>query len=167
MAKAFTSSVGEGPFPTEQLNETGDHLREVAGGEYGASTGRPRRCGWFDAVAVRTAAALSGIDYLALTKIDGLDGLDRIKVAVAYELDGQRAELAPDTRRFDRARPIYEEFPGWMTPTEGISDPGDLPPNARSYVEAISQITGLPLGLIGTGRHRDAAIILRDPFAAS
>ena len=167
VAKAFSSSVGEGPFPTELFDETSNHLREVAGGEYGASTGRPRRCGWFDAVAVRTAASLSGIDYLALTKVDALDGLERIKVAVAYELDGKRTELAPDTRDFDRARPIYEEFPGWMKSTEGISDLDDLPPNARSYVEAISQITGIPLGLIGTGRHRDAAIILRDPFAAT
>jgi len=99
--------------------------------------------------------------------LDALDGLERIRVAVAYELDGRRTELAPDTRNFDRARPIYEEFPGWMSPTEGISDLDDLPPNARSYVEAISQITGIPLGLIGTGRHRDAAIILRDPFAAT
>ena len=127
VAKAFSSSVGEGPFPTELFDETSTHLREVAGGEYGASTGRPRRCGWFDAVAVRTAAALSGIDWLALTKVDALDGLERIKVAVAYELDGQRTELAPDTRRFDRARPIFEEFPGWMTPTEGINDLDELP----------------------------------------
>ncbi|MDE2902016.1 MAG: adenylosuccinate synthase [Chloroflexota bacterium] len=167
VAKAFSSSVGEGPFPTELFDATAEHLREVAGGEYGASTGRPRRCGWFDAVAVRTAAALSGIDCMALTKVDALDGLERIKVAVAYELDGERTELAPDTRKFDRARPIYEEFPGWMFPTEGISDLDDLPPNARSYVEAISQITGIPLGLIGTGRHRDDAIILRDPFGAA
>ena len=116
---------------------------------------------------MRTAAAISGIDCLALTKVDGLDGLERIKVAVAYELDGERVELAPDTRKFDRAHPIYEEFPGWMTSTEGIADLDDLPPNARSYIEAISRITGVPLGLIGTGRHRDAAIILRDPFKAA
>ncbi len=165
VAKAFTSSVGEGPFPTELHGAIGDHLREVGGGEYGASTGRPRRCGWFDAVAVRTAAALSGIDRLALTKIDCLDQLERINVAVAYELDGRRVELAPDTRKLERARPIYEEFPGWRASTEGAQDLADLPANARSYVDAVSAITGVPLGLIGTGQHRRDAITLTDPFA--
>jgi adenylosuccinate synthase len=164
VAKAFTSSVGEGPFPTELRDEIGDELREVGGGEYGASTGRPRRCGWFDSVAVRTAAALSGIDRLALTKIDCLDTLDRIKVAVAYELEGSRVELAPDTRQLERATPIYEEFPGWDDSTVGVSNIDELPPNALRYIEAIGEITGIPIGLIGTGQHRDAAITLADPF---
>lgn len=164
VAKAFTSSVGEGPFPTELRDETGDELREVGGGEYGASTGRPRRCGWFDSIAVRTAAALSGIDRLALTKIDCLDTLDRIKVAVAYELEGSRVELAPDTRQLERATPIYEEFPGWRVSTVGVSNIDELPPNALRYIEAIGEITGIPIGLIGTGQHRDAAITLADPF---
>ena len=165
VAKAFTSSVGEGPFPTEIHGETADHLREVGGGEYGASTGRPRRCGWFDAVAVRTATCLSGIDRLALTKIDCLDALNVIKVAVAYTIDGSRVELAPDTRQLEKAEPIYEEFPGWKTSTAGTTRLEDLPPNAQSYVKAISEITGVPIGLLGTGQHRNDAIVLEHPFS--
>ena len=164
VAKAFTSSVGEGPFPTELTDELGDHLREVAGGEYGASTGRPRRCGWFDAVAVRTAGALSGVDRLALTKIDGLDTLERIQVCVEYELDGKRVRLAPDTRALERARPVYEEFPGWMTSTEGVERFEALPAAAQQYVRAIEQIVGTPVGLIGTGQARTSIIALANPF---
>ena len=165
VAKAFTSSVGEGPFPTEIHGETADHLREIGGGEYGASTGRPRRCGWFDAVAVRTAACLSGIDRLALTKIDCLDALDVIKVAVAYKIDGSRVELAPDTRQLEKAEPIYEEFPGWKTSTAGTTRLEDLPPNAQSYIKSISEITDVPIGLLGTGQHRNDAIVLEHPFS--
>ena len=164
VAKAFTSSVGEGPFPTEQSNEIGDQLREVGGGEYGASTGRPRRCGWFDAVAVRTAGALSGIDALALTKIDCLDSFDRIRVCTEYELDGARVQLAPDTRGLERAKPIYEEFPGWLSPTSGVGTFDVLPANAQRYVRGIEEITGFPVTFVGTGQHREAIIELQNPF---
>ncbi len=164
VAKAFTSSVGEGPFPTEQANEIGDRLREVGGGEYGASTGRPRRCGWFDAAAVRTAGELSGIDALALTKIDCLDDFERIQVCVEYELDGRRVQVAPDTRGLKRAKPIYEEFAGWQSSTSGQRDFEALPANARRYVRAIEEITGIPVAFVGTGQHREAIIELRDPF---
>ena len=142
IAKAFTSSVGEGPFPTELTDATGDRLRNVGAGEYGASTGRPRRCGWFDAVPVRTAAALSGIDALALTKMDALDEFETISVCEAYELDGRRVELAPDTHALVRARPIYRELPGWLATTAGVTEYDQLPPNAQLYVRTVEEMTG-------------------------
>jgi adenylosuccinate synthase len=166
VAKAYTTSVGEGPFPTELTDAMGHRLREV-GGEYGASTGRPRRCGWFDAVTVRTAAALSGLDRLVVTKIDGLDSLERVKLCTEYELGGRRLQTAPDTHDLARVRPIYEELPGWKECTGGISDFDALPPNARRYLRAIEEVTGVPIGLVGTGQHRSAAVALEDPFAAA
>lgn len=165
ITKAFSSSVGEGPFPTELIDHIGDRLREAGGGEYGASTGRPRRCGWFDAVAVRTAGALSGIDALALTKIDCLDTFDPIQLCVAYELDGRRVELAPDTRALERVRPIYEQVPGWLSSTQGLRDFDRLPPNAQGYVRVVEEITGIPVGFVGTGQHRADIVALDHPFA--
>jgi len=163
VAKAYTTSVGEGPFPTEQSNAAGERLRAV-GEEYGASTGRPRRCGWFDAVAVRTAVALNGIDAIALTKIDILDEFERLPICVAYQVDGRRVELAPDTRALARAEPVYEELPGWRQPTGGITQLEALPPNAQRYLRRIQEVCGVPIGLIGTGQQRAAVISLDDPF---
>ena len=165
VAKAYTTSVGEGPFPSELTDAMGDRLREV-GGEYGASTGRPRRCGWFDAVAVRTATALSGLDRLAVTKIDGLDGLERVRICVEYELAGRRLQIAPDTRDLARVKPVYEELPGWTESTNGIDDFDALPANAQRYLRAIEEVTGVPIGLVGTGQHRAAVVALEDPFVA-
>ncbi len=167
ITKAFSSSVGEGPFPTELTDDIGDRLREAGGGEYGASTGRPRRCGWFDAVAVRTAGALSGIDALALTKIDCLDTFDPIQLCVAYELDGRRIELAPDTRALERVRPIYEQVPGWLSSTQGLREFDRLPPSAQAYVRTVEEITGISVGFIGTGQHRADVIALDHPFASA
>ena len=166
IAKAFTSSVGQGPFPTELTDATGDRLRNVGAGEYGASTGRPRRCGWFDAVPVRTAAALSGIDALALTKIDALDEFETIRLAEAYELDGRRVELAPDTHALSRARPIYQDLPGWMASTRGLTEYEQLPPNAQLYVQKVEEITGIPVALVGTGQHRNAVVTRNLAFGA-
>ncbi len=167
IAKAFTSSVGEGPFPTELTDATGDRLRNVGAGEYGASTGRPRRCGWFDAVPVRTAAALSGIDALALTKMDALDEFETISVCEAYELDGRRVELAPDTHALVRARPIYRELPGWLATTAGVTEYDQLPPNAQLYVRTVEEMTGTPIALVGTGQHRTAVVTRDAVFGAS
>ena len=162
IAKAFTSSVGEGPFPTELNDSTGDRLRNVGAGEYGASTGRPRRCGWFDAVPIRTVGALSGVDALALTKIDALDGFEQLRVCEGYMIDGRRVDLAPDTHALSRARPIYRDVPGWLSSTEGVQDYDALPPNAQQYVRTIEEITGIPVAMVGTGQHR-TAVATRDP----
>ncbi len=167
IAKAFTSSVGEGPFPTELADSTGDRLRNVGAGEYGASTGRPRRCGWFDAVPVRTAGALSGVDALALTKIDALDGFEQLRVCEAYMVDGRRVDLAPDTHALDRALPIYRDVPGWLSSTAGVRDYDALPPNAQRYVRTIEEITGIPVALVGTGQHRTAVATRDAAFSLS
>ena len=167
VAKAFTSSVGEGPFPTELNDKTGDRLRNAGAGEFGASTGRPRRCGWFDAVPVRTAGALSGIDALALTKIDVLDDFESLRVCEAYEVDGRRMDLAPDTHVLARARPIYRDLPGWMDSTAGASNYDELPPNAQLYVRTVEEVTGIPVALVGTGQHRTALITRDASFAVT
>ena len=157
VAKAFTSSIGEGPFPTELTGPQGERLR-IEGGEFGVSTGRPRRVGWMDAVAVRYAAALNGITDLALTKLDLLDQIDEVPICHAYEIDGEQVEWVPNTHRLARARPIYDFMPGWGQPTAGISEWRDLPPNARSYVERVEEIAGVRVSFIGTGQARQDLI---------
>ena len=155
VVKAYTTAVGEGPVPTELTGEMGETLREV-GEEYGATTGRPRRCGWFDAVAVRYAAELCGFSSIAVTKIDVLDQLPTLKVCVAYDVDGTRHETVPDTRVMARARPIYEEMPGWQEPTTGARMWHELPPNAQAYLERISELAGgVRICMVGVGPHRD------------
>ncbi len=157
VAKAFTSSVGEGPFPTELGGVEGEKLR-TAGGEYGVSTGRPRRVGWMDAVAVRYAIALNGIDALALTKIDLLDDLDEIPICRAYRVDGETLDWVPNTHRLTRAEPIYDYLPGWRSPTNGIDQWSKLPANAQAYVRRVEEITGAPVKFVGTGQERSALI---------
>ncbi len=157
VAKAFTSSVGEGPFPTELSGHQAERLR-IEGGEFGVSTGRPRRVGWMDAVAVRYAVAINGVTGLALTKLDLLDQIDEIPICRAYEIDGEIVEWVPNTHRLARARPIYDFMPGWDRPTAGISEWRQLPPNARAYVERVEQITGAPVRYIGTGQARQDLI---------
>ena len=161
VAKAFTSSVGEGPFPTELDGEIAERLRTGGGGEYGVSTGRPRRVGWMDTVAVRHAARLNGLTSLALTKIDLLDSFPTIPVCTAYRLDGEVIETVPTTHRLGRVEPVYEELPGWEAVTDGINRWDDLPLNARRYVERVEEIVGVPINFVGTGQHREA-IILRE-----
>jgi adenylosuccinate synthase len=117
-------------------------------------------------VAVRTAHALSGLDRLAMTKIDGLDGLERVRICTEYELEGRRLQIAPDTRDLARVKPVYEELPGWQQSTSGIRDFDALPANARGYLRAIEEVTDVPIGLVGTGQHRSAAVVLEDPFAS-
>lgn len=153
VAKAFTSSVGEGPFPTELEGPQAERLR-IEGDEFGVATGRPRRVGWMDAVAVRFAVALNGVTDLALTKLDLLDGVSEIPICRAYEVDGETLEWVPNTHRLARARPVYEFLPGWDRPTAGVSEWADLPPNARAYVERVEEIAGAPVRFIGTGQAR-------------
>ncbi|GAB6877406.1 adenylosuccinate synthase [Thermaerobacter litoralis] len=164
VAKAYTSRVGDGPFPTELLDETGDWIRE-RGHEYGTTTGRPRRCGWLDAVVLRYAARVSGLTGLAITRLDTLGGLDRVKICVAYELDGQRIEDLPaGAGRLARCRPIYEELPGWPEGLSGLTRWEDVPAAARRYLERISELVGVPVALVSIGRERAQTLGLADVF---
>ncbi|HVV82577.1 MAG TPA: adenylosuccinate synthase [Kofleriaceae bacterium] len=165
ITKAYATRVGAGPFPTELLGAEGDALRE-AGGEYGATTGRPRRCGWLDLPALRLGVRLSGMDGLALTKLDVLAGLPEVAACVAYQLDGHEVdELPTDPDDIARAVPVFERFPGWPT-LAGVRAWDDLPPTARAYVEAIQQKAGVPFYLVSVGPDRAETITLHDPFAA-
>ena len=164
IAKAYTTRVGSGPFPSELADALGDRLR-ADGDEYGATTGRPRRCGWFDAVVVRHAIALSGVDGLALTKLDVLTGIDPLRVCVAYELDGKRREFPPGTQgAWERVRPVYEELPGWRENLGAARALTDLPPNARRYVDRLSALVGAPVMLLSIGPQREQTIRLVDIF---
>lgn len=165
IVRTYTTRVGEGPFPTEMLDgeaEMGQLIRE-RGREYGASTGRPRRCGWFDAFATRYAAEINGFTSVALTKLDVLDTLDEIKVCVGYELDGRRCESLPSVSQdLRRVVPIFETLPGWKTSTLGMTDLAALPPNARSYVNFLSEKIDVEIGLVSTGPERSQTIVVQN-----
>ena len=157
--KAYTTRVGEGPFPTED-DALGDMLHGM-GREFGATTGRARRCGWFDAVATHYAAMINGIDKIAITNLDGLDAVPEIKVCTAYKLDGKTLRHPPtDAAEWARCRPVYRKFPGWMKPTSGVRRFQDLPPNARRYVRALADLTGAKLGIVSVGAGHDETIRL-------
>jgi adenylosuccinate synthase len=162
--KAYTTRVGEGPFPTELFDEVGRHLGEV-GQEVGVVTGRARRCGWFDAVLARQSVAINGIDGIALTKLDVLDGLPTLKMCVAYDADGTRLDHLPaGLKAQGRIRPIYEEIEGWAGSTRGARSFRDLPAEAVKYVRRIEELIGAPVALLGTSPERDDMIVMRDPF---
>ncbi|MDA8092098.1 MAG: adenylosuccinate synthase [Nitrospiraceae bacterium] len=164
VVKAYTTRVGNGPFPTELEDELGECLREK-GGEYGATTGRPRRCGWLDIVALDHAVRVNGLSGFALTKLDILDGLDTIKVCTAYRLDGVTTrEFPPDAATLERCQPVYEELKGWKDSTSGIKKLSDLPVNARKYIEWIEQRLGIGADMISTGQRRDELIIVKENF---
>lgn len=162
IVKAYTTRVGEGPFPTELLDENGERLRQI-GGEVGTTTGRPRRCGWYDAVVARYATRINGLTDFFLTKLDVLSGFKEIPVCVAYEIDGKRYDEMPMTQtQFHHAKPIYEMMPGWDEDISNARKFEDLPVNARKYVEFLEEISGAPMSAIGVGQHRDATISRRD-----
>jgi adenylosuccinate synthase len=166
IVKAYATRVGAGPFPTELFDENGEHLSRV-GHEFGSVTGRPRRCGWFDAVALRRAVVNSSVTGLCMTKLDVLDGLDTIRICTGYRIGGQVHDEPPvfaDT--FAEVEPVYEEMPGWSESTVGVREYPALPAAARAYLERVQAIVGVPLDLISTGPDRDETIILREPFAA-
>ena len=164
IAKAYTTRVGGGPFPTELTGAEGDRLRE-SGGEYGATTGRPRRCGWLDIPALRLAVRLNGLSGLALTKLDVLSGLRPLQVCVGYRLDGQLLEELPlDESDIVRAEPIYETADGWSEDTSQIRDLDDLPAGARRYLRRIEDLLGIPLYLVSVGPNRAETIVLKNPF---
>ena len=164
ITKAYTTRVGGGPFPTELTDATGDRLRKV-GDEYGATTGRPRRCGWLDTVVLRYSTRVNGLWGLALTKMDILSGLETLKICTAYELDGQRiTELPGDIEEFSRVQPIYEELPGWEQTLAGARTIDDLPPAAQRYMRRIEEIVGIPVVCVSVGAERGETILLQNPF---
>ncbi|MBD5641669.1 MAG: adenylosuccinate synthase [Desulfovibrio sp.] len=159
VAKAYTTRVGSGPFPTELNDDTGSYL-QAQGHEFGATTGRPRRCGWLDAVILRESVRLNGIDRLALTKLDVLQNLPQLKICVAYELDGKRMDYPPQGEgELAAVKPVYETFPGFEDDISGCRKYGDLPEEARAYIERIEELTGVPAGYISVGPGRDQTII--------
>ena len=164
IVKAYTTRVGAGPFPTELFDETGEHLSRV-GHEFGAVTGRPRRCGWFDAVALRRAVLHNSLSSLGVTKLDVLDGLDTLQICTGYRIDGEVHEQPPLLpHRFSECEPVYETHPGWKEPTYGITDFARLPENARRYLARMEQLAGVPIDIVSTGPDRAETIVLRHPF---
>ncbi len=164
ITKAYTTRVGEGPFPTELHDEIGNFLGE-RGHEFGTVTGRKRRCGWFDAVLVRQAVATNGITGIALTKLDVLDGLDELKICVAYELDGERIEALPASQGAQaRVKPVYVTLEGWKESTVGARKWADLPAQAIKYVRQVEELIGAPVALLSTSPERDDTILVTDPF---
>jgi len=160
--KAYTTRVGSGPFPTELLDEDGEKLRTI-GGERGVTTGRPRRCGWFDAPIARYATRINGLTDIFLTKLDVLTGWEKIPVCVAYDIDGTRSEELPMTQtEFHHAKPIYEMLPGWTEDISGAKTMEDLPANARAYIKFLEDVSGAPISAIGVGQDRNATISVND-----
>jgi adenylosuccinate synthase len=167
VAKAYTTRVGEGPLPTELSGPLAERLRE-SGQEYGASTGRPRRCGWFDAVVVRYSARINGLDALALTKLDVLDGLREVLLCIGYKTaDGTISEFPADLRMLAAAEPVYETMPGWSAPTKGATTLGQLPQEARRYIERLEAVSGVPCAIISTGSDRAETIVRPDSVVAA
>ncbi len=165
IAKAYATRVGGGPFPTELDDEIGEDIRK-RGQEFGATTGRPRRCGWIDLVALKRAVAINGISGLCITKLDILDGMQTLKMCIAYQYRGKRTEYAPlDAEGWNECEPVYLEFPGWEESTHGITEWDKLPAAARAYLRALEELSGCPLAMVSTGPDRDANIVLRDPWA--
>jgi adenylosuccinate synthase len=166
VAKAYTTRVGEGPLPTELSGATGDRLRET-GQEYGASTGRPRRCGWFDAVAVRYAARINGLDALAITKLDVLDAMTEIQLCTSYRCNGTTvSEMPSDIAQLAACEPVYETVPGWSRRTLGVTRYSQLPLEAQRYIKRLEEVTGVPAAIISTGSERDHTIVRDDSIAA-
>lgn len=165
ITKAYTTRVGSGPFPTELFDEVGAHLAKV-GHEFGATTGRARRCGWFDAVSLRRAVVLNSMSGICLTKLDVLDGLAEIKIATDYRVPQEEIAGAVDAQFYEQVEPVYETLAGWSESTIGITKFEDLPANAQAYIKRIEELVGCPVDIISTGPDRDETIVLRDPYDA-
>ena len=164
ITKAYSTRVGSGPFPTELTDETGAHLREK-GQEFGSVTGRPRRCGWFDAAGLKRAVQLNGTTGLCITKLDVLDGLPIVRLNTGYRMGGESIDILPyGAEAVSRCEPVYEDFPGWSESTFGVCKWEELPANARRYLERLSEVLGVPIDLISTGPDRNQTIVLRHPF---
>jgi len=165
ISKAYVTRVGSGPFPTELLEETGEQLRQT-GGEFGATTGRPRRCGWFDAMVIRYSVRVNGLTGIALTKLDVLSDFDTIKVCTGYTYNGKPLETLPAAlETFENCQPVYEELPGWRSDITGAQSFEELPENARRYVRRLEELAGCQIVMVSVGPRRDQTIVLRNPFA--
>jgi adenylosuccinate synthase len=165
ITKAYCTRVGSGPFPTELDNEIGEELRR-RGNEFGAVTGRPRRCGWFDGAALRRAVQINGLSGLAVMKLDVFDGMETVKLGVGYMVDGKPVDVMPcGADAAARCEPIYEEFPGWTESTFGMTRWEQLPESAQRYLTRLSEVAGCPIALVSTGPDRNQTILLKDPFA--
>lgn len=164
IVKAYTTRVGAGPFPTELFDDQGQHLARV-GAEFGATTGRPRRCGWFDAVALRRSIINSSVSGLCVTKLDVLDELETIRICIGYEIDGEAIAGVPVVvDRFAECKPVYEEIPGWCETTVGATAMGELPKKAQDYLARIEELAGVPVDIVSTGPGRDQTIVKQHPF---
>jgi len=164
ITKAYTTRVGSGPFPTELNEEIGARIAE-RGAEFGATTGRPRRCGWFDVVALRRSSQINGLSGVCVTKLDVLDGLDSIKVCTGYRLHGEVIDLPPSgADALSECEPIYEDLPGWSDSTYGLTRWADLPENAKSYLVYLEKQIGVPIDIVSTGPDRSETIIRNDDF---
>jgi len=170
ITKAYCTRVGGGPFPTEleweKPGTPGYHM-SIVGAEKGVTTGRSRRCGWFDAALLKRSAQVNGLSGLCITKLDVLDGLQELSLCVGYELDGERIDLLPmGAEDIARCVPVYEQIEGWSDSTVGVTNYDELPANARRYLERIEQVTGVPIAMISTSPDRDHTILMRHPFSA-
>ena len=166
ITKAYTTRVGGGPFPTELSDDVGERFRQ-RGQEFGATTGRPRRTGWFDAAALKRSIQINGVSGLCITKLDVLDGAESLKICVGYSIDGKVSDILPvGAEELALCVPQYEEMPGWQESTVGVKSHDSLPKAARDYLAQIQQRTGVPIDLISTGPERDETIVRRHPFEA-
>jgi len=164
ITKAYSTRVGSGPFTTELADATGEGLRN-RGKEFGSVTGRPRRCGWFDAVALRRSAQLNGLSGMCITKLDVLDGMPDLRLCVGYRKDGKVLEMPPvGADDLERCEPAYEDMPGWTQSTHGVKRLDQLPDNARRYLDRLTAAVGVPIDMISTGPDRDATIVIRHPY---
>ncbi|MEI6306654.1 MAG: adenylosuccinate synthetase, partial [Deltaproteobacteria bacterium] len=164
ISKAYVTRVGSGPFPTELLDEVGELIRQT-GAEFGATTGRPRRCGWFDSMVIRFAVRVNGLTGIALTKLDVLSDFDTIKVCTGYIFEGKALETLPASLEiFEKCQPVYEELPGWKKDITGVRSFEELPANAQSYVRRLEELAGCQIVLVSVGPRRDQTITLRNPF---
>jgi adenylosuccinate synthase len=164
ITKAYTTRVGGGPFPTELSDDVGELLRQ-RGQEFGATTGRPRRTGWFDAAALKRSIQLNGVSGLCITKLDVLDGVEAVKICVGYEVEGRMSDILPvGAEELERCVPVYEELPGWQESTVGVKRYNGLPKPARAYLQRIEELCGVPVDLISTGPDREETIVMRHPY---
>ena len=164
IVKAYTTRVGAGPFPTELFDDDGEHLG-VKGHEFGATTGRKRRCGWLDLVALNRSLRVNSVSGLCITKLDVLDGLETLKICTGYRLDGELVDTPPvGADRVERCEPEYIELPGWQQSTVGLTAYDQLPENARAYLDKVEALSGTPIDIISTGPDRAETIVLRHPF---
>ena len=166
IVKAYTTRVGGGPFPSELLDETGERIRKI-GGEFGATTGRPRRCGWLDMVVVNSSVRLNGLCGLVITKLDVLTGIPKLNIGLSYSCRGGSLDHVPaELDCMEECKPVFEEFPGWDEDISNVRRWEDFPQNTKKYLKAIEEISGVPISIISVGPDRDATIVLRNPFSA-